>query len=614
MIQLATPEPAFELNPREIALSASDFAHLHRALLWLLILFAVAAVTSMVINVPTPLFAGMQSYLCWCAIAALIQYFFLRIEGSDLSARDPNRSIATRRQQEPNGAGRRDHSITSDPSLSNFAVTWQWVIFFAGVTGAALFFRATVGTARLSRDAIVPLRVATVVFLATGCAFYFFGNFAKAVADRVGSNVLSPILTLARIASLAAFAAAGLIFLFLSTTRDYTAWLGWFLIGFTAFLIIEALIRFAVRFYQPKSLRKSPGPAGNSLVLDAFFGNGHGLGSAVKGFEDLLGIKLREVWIVRYLRQTIELIIIGTVVLGWLTTCFTSVPAGSRAVRVFFGRYQPVPLSPGLHITWPWPIEQLEIVETETIRQISLGFDKDLSGPVLWNEPHFEGEKNLLVGDGESLLTIDVPIFYRISDPVRYLETTTNAEQALLALADRKLIQVAGSRDSFQIMTEQRAEISRQLRESLQQEVDQLGLGLQIVFVGLKDVHPPVDVAPAYQAVVSAQEEKDRTIDLARASRVRVLPEAQAQANRIRVEQEAAYKQRVAAAQGEAARFSAIVQADRENSAVFRFRLKLDVIEQVLGKPNKTILAVPAQTKQELYLDLRGTNDLPPPP
>jgi len=162
-------------------------------------------------------------------------------------------------------------------------------------------------------------------------------------------------------------------------------------------------------------------------------------------------------------------------------------------------------------------------------------------------------------------------------------------------------------------MTEQRAEIAQQLKESLQQEVDQLGLGLQIMFVGLKDVHPPVDVAPAYQAVVSAQEEKERRIDLARASRVRVLPEAQAQASRIRVEQEAAYQQRVAAAQGEAARFSAIVQADRENSAVFRFRLKMDALEQVLGKPNKTIIAVPAQTKSELYLDLRDINNLPPP-
>jgi membrane protease subunit HflK len=236
-----------------------------------------------------------------------------------------------------------------------------------------------------------------------------------------------------------------------------------------------------------------------------------------------------------------------------------------------------------------------------------------MSGPVLWNEPHFEGEKNLLVGDGESLLTINVPIFYRISDPVRYLETTTNAEQALLALAERKLIQVAGSRDSFQIMTEGRASIAMALRASLQKEVDRLGLGVQIIFVGLKDVHPPVDVASAYQEVVSAQEEKERTIDLARASRAKVLPEAQAEANRIRVGQEAAYRQRVATAQGATARFSAIIQADRENSAVFRFRLKLDVIEQVLGKADKTILAVPAQMKQELYLDLRDTNNLPPP-
>lgn len=614
MVRLATPEPLLEGNEPQAPLNASHFAHLHRALLWLLVLFAVAAATSLVINVPTPLFAGMQCFLSWCAIAALIQYLLLRIEGSDRGAENPDRILSARRGHKPDGVGRRDHVIASGPSFSAFARTWQWAIFFAGVAGTALFFRATFGTAGLSRTETVSLRVATVVFLATACAFYFFGNFARAVAVRIGSNVLSPILTLARIASLAAFAAAGLIFLFLSTTRDYSAWLGWFLIGFTAFLITEAFVRFAIRFYQPKSLRKSPGPAGSSLVLDALFGDGHGLGSAVKGFEELLGIKLREVWIVRYLRQTLELILVGTVVLGWLSTCFTSVPAGSRAVRMLFGRYQPVALPPGLHLTWPWPIEQLEIVETEAVRQISLGFDKDLAGPVLWNEPHFEGEKNLLVGDGESLLTIDVPIFYRISDPVRYLETTTDAEHALLALADRKLIQVAGSRDSFQIMTEQRAEIARQLKESLQQEVDSLGLGLEIVFVGLKDVHPPVDVAPAYQAVVSAQEGKERAIDLARASRVKVLPEAQAEANRIRVEQDASYQQRVAAAEGEAARFSAIVQADRENSAVFRFRLKLDAIEQVLGKANKTILALPAQTKQELYLDLRDTNSLPPPP
>jgi HflK protein len=612
MIRIVTSEPPSEIEEREIALSASDLARLHRALLWLAALFVGSATTSLVINAPNPLFAGMKCYLCWCSIAAVIQYFFLRLQASDLRDEEYNRAIVDR-QTHPEGIDRSNPPSGREPRLLTFANLWQWIIFFGGLFCIYSFLRPNMSTTGLSRENIGPLRVATVIFLAEGCAIYFFGNFARAVAARVESDALSPILILTRIASLAGFAAAGVIFLFLSTMRDYSSWLGWSLLGFTAFLIMETLIRFAARFYQPKSLRKMSVPAGTSLILDAIFGRGHNLKSAVKSFENLLGTKLSEMWIGRYLRQTIEIIIIGTIVLGWISTCFTSVPAGSRAVRMLFGRYQPAALSPGLHVTWPWPIEQLEIVETETIRQISLGFDKDLEGPVLWNEPHFEGEKNLLVGDGESLLTINVPIFYRISDPVRYLETTTDAEQALRALAERKLIQVAGSRGSFQIMTEERAEIAQKLKESLQQEMDRLGLGLEILFVGLKDVHPPVDVAPAYQAVVSAQEQKEQMIDRARALRARILPNVQAQANRIKVEEDANYEQRVATAQGAAARFSAIIQADRENSAVFRFRLKLDAIEQVLGEPNKTILAVPSQAKQELYLDLRDTNNLPPP-
>ena len=99
MVSLETPEPVPELNEQNSALSASDFAHLRRALLWLLILFGVATATSLVINVPTPLFAGMQCYLSWCTIAALIQYFFLRIEGSDLNDHDSNRNIAKRRDK-----------------------------------------------------------------------------------------------------------------------------------------------------------------------------------------------------------------------------------------------------------------------------------------------------------------------------------------------------------------------------------------------------------------------------------------------------------------------------------------------------------------------------------
>ncbi|HEX3817409.1 MAG TPA: protease modulator HflK, partial [Chthoniobacterales bacterium] len=461
---------------------------------------------------------------------------------------------------------------------------------------------------------VFALRVATVIFLGEGCIMYFFSNFVRAIVERTANNALTTLLVLARIALITVFCAAALIFLFVSTTREYTGWLGGALICLTTVLVVETLVRFSLHFYLPASLRETPKSAGRSLILETAFGYGNGLGSAAQSFETLLGVKLSETWIVRYLRWMIELLVLGTIVLGWLSTCFTSVPAGSRAVRVLWGCYQPTALQPGLHVTWPWPIEQLEIVAAENVRQISLGFDKDMSGPVLWTQPHFEGEKNILVDDGESLLTINVPIQYRVSDPVRYLETTTDAEKALLALADRKLLQVAGPRGSLDIMTTQRAEIARKLRAELQNEVNRLGLGLEILFVGLKDVHPPVPVAPAYQEVVSAQEEEEELIDSAKATRASALPSAQAEANRVRTEAEAAAKVSIANAQGAAARFLAVIQADNENSQLFRLRLKLDAIGSVLGKAKKTIIALPVQgPKPEFYLDLRNTGEISPP-
>ena len=392
MTRLATRDPPPEIEEREIALNASDLARLYRALLWLAALFVGSAATSLVINLPTPLFAGMECYLCWCSIAAVIQYFFLRLQASDLRDEEYDCAIA-KRQTHPEAIGRSDPPSERQLRLPTFANLWQWIIFFGGLFCIYSFLRSNMSTAGLSRENIGPLRVATVIFLAEGCAFYFFGNFARAVAARVESDALSPILILTRIASLAGFAAAGVIFLFLSTTRDYSAWLGWILLGFTAFPIMETLIRFGARFYQPKSLRKTSLPAGTSLILDAIFGRGHNLKSAVESFEDLLGAKLSEMWIVRYLRQTIESLLLARSFSAGFPPCFTSVPAGSRAVRMLFGSYHPVALSPGLHLTWPWPIEQLEIVETETIRQISLGFDKDLEGPVLWNEPALRRRK-----------------------------------------------------------------------------------------------------------------------------------------------------------------------------------------------------------------------------
>ena len=594
-------------------LSAAELSRLQRAALLIALVLLVATLVfyGLAASAPNPLLAGIGGYFAWSGIVGAIYCLSLRVAAGDRAKEEYNRALEAR-SNKSDAIGRSDPALGGAPFLPDFAGRWQWLILLLGlVFGFALFAGHAGGNSASDRRSI--LQVAAVASLASGGMLYFLLHFANAIQARLKTSALDGLLYLTQIAFWAALSVAALLLVEVLTARDFSAWLGWPLIALTLALVAETLVRFGARFYQPAALRDVTTPAGRSLLLDAIFGHGKGWRSAVASFESLIGAKLTELWILQFVRQMAAPVILATVSVGWLSTCLTAIPAGSRGVRVVLGKYRPTSLAPGLHFTWPQPFEQVEIIPTEHVRNISLGFEKDLTRAVLWTEKHVEGEKNLLVGNGETLLTINVPILYRIADPVKFLETTTDPDEALANLAERKLIQLTGSRDSFAIMTAERAAIAAQLKKALQGEVNRLGFGLEILFVGLKDIHPPVDVAPAFQEVVSAEEQKESTIDTARADRADSLPTAQAQATRLRTTADAAYKQRVAQAEGEARRFELIGAAERANVALFRARVRLDTLQETLAKPVKVILGVPATYSQSFYLDLRNTGDLPPP-
>jgi regulator of protease activity HflC (stomatin/prohibitin superfamily) len=71
-------------------------------------------------------------------------------------------------------------------------------------------------------------------------------------------------------------------------------------------------------------------------------------------------------------------------------------------------------------------------------------------------------------------------------------ETGTGAELSLLG---------AGRQYAAEVLTER-----------IQQEVDREGLGVEIVFLGLQGVHPPPEVATAYQEVIGAVQQKQAAI------------------------------------------------------------------------------------------------------
>ena len=215
------------VTPAPSDLTTADLARLKRAVFLLAISFLFGAVAGLAVAtaVPTPFFAGMEAYLCWCGLAAIIQFFFLRLQSTDLANAEDNHAMRSGNST-PVGSGEAIHRLRSRRlcqlrhrvAMGNFFrrphCDWDNTPQLT-CDDAALARRPGRAPRRYRSLSLIRLR------------FYFFGSFARAVAERVGAELLVPVLILTRIASYASFLSAALIFLFLSTTRDYSAWFGW---------------------------------------------------------------------------------------------------------------------------------------------------------------------------------------------------------------------------------------------------------------------------------------------------------------------------------------------------------------------------------------------------
>ena len=126
-----------------------------------------------------------------------------------------------------------------------------------------------------------------------------------------------------------------------------------------------------------------------------------------------------------------------------------------------------------------------------------------------------------------------------------------------------------------------------------------MGLGVDIVNVVMIDVHPAAKVVPAYQQVISAQEEM-RTNQLnAEVDRVKQLPLAQANAYQIIAEAEAYSISQKLVAAADAKRFAKQLAAYEALPPLFKLRSYLDIMENDAAGVRKFIVG--SELKDEVY-------------
>ncbi len=115
-------------------------------------------------------------------------------------------------------------------------------------------------------------------------------------------------------------------------------------------------------------------------------------------------------------------------------------------------------------------------------------------------------------------------------------------------IATREVVRYLVGVDVNEIMSTARFTAGEELRRRIQARADDLKLGVKILFVGLQDVHPPVQVGGAYEKFVGSKQKREADILKARAYAIRTNALANAEATRKKLEATAESTRKVGAA------------------------------------------------------------------
>ncbi|MCX7804572.1 MAG: SPFH domain-containing protein [Planctomycetota bacterium] len=381
---------------------------------------------------------------------------------------------------------------------------------------------------------------------------------------------------------------------------------------------LEELVRFFWGRFGPDiaDLGPDPDPAPwRSFLLHVLFARVNPLAALAEGLDREFGFKISESWPAMAVRRYAVPLIAGGLLSMWILSALVVVRPGEEAVVERFGRpLDRPPLGPGMHLIAPWPVDRASVEETGRVREIGVGFRKDIGAPaILWTRKHYEDECKLLVGGGDELISVAVSVQYRIKDIRAWRYSHSRPEDILKDAAHRELTRLTAIRTAGDLLTTAHRDLGPEIRRRLQKTADGMGIGVEIVFAGVASIHPVIgdspddpDVAAAYQDVVSAGEEKEYEARKGALYREIALPEAKARAARIVGEARGAAALRRGKAAGEAKRFLSRLGGFLLSPELYRTVARLEALEEALRDSRKILLDAPREGGREYWIDARG--------
>ena len=289
------------------------------------------------------------------------------------------------------------------------------------------------------------------------------------------------------------------------------------------------------------------------------------------------------------------LALIGLVLVSvWLASGIYRVLPDEQGVVTRFGAFNRS-TDPGLHYHMPYPIEAALTPKVTIINRADVGmrvssesavFGIGRSSDSLRDIPK---ESLMLTGD-ENIVDVDFSVFWVIENAPNFLFNIQNPIGTVRAVAESTMREIIGKNKLLPVITEDRQRVEEDVKNLMQETLDNYGAGISITQVKTQKVDPPSAVIDSFRDVQAARADQERARNEAQAYHNRVVPEAIGEAAKLRQNAEAYRERVIAESEGEALRFLAVYNEYRSAPEVTRRRLYLESMERVLEKSDKIIL------------------------
>lgn len=269
---------------------------------------------------------------------------------------------------------------------------------------------------------------------------------------------------------------------------------------------------------------------------------------------------------------------VGLIIVIWGATGVYTTSPGEQAVLRLFGNAQETPVTQnGLHWWWPGPIGNKDVVRTDLVRRLELGFrsaDGVANTPVPVEAQMISGDLNII--DVQMVVQYDIKnlsyYLFKVDDPgedagdQRNIPAGRPDGRTLKDATEAALRLVVGQRSLAEVLAEERVNLELDTGVKLQEILDGYQTGINIISVQLQKVEAPAEVQAAFNDVLQARQDKVTATNQAQAYENQVIPEARGRAEQIIQPAEAFKRARIERAQGEADQFLSILAQFNDRS------------------------------------------------